>query len=70
MVQHILNHAAKKRTLWRNFKLSLYLKLNKKINPAAKKRTFWRHFKPQLQLQIIPKRPDQYDHFQGSTHTT
>ena len=38
-------------------------------NSAAKKRIFWRNFKPQLQLEIIPKRPDQYDQFQSSTYT-
>ena len=26
---------------------------------------FWRNFKPQLQLQIIPKKADQYHHFQA-----
>ena len=39
------------------------------LNPAAKKRIFWRNFQLQLQLQIIPKRPDQYDHFQSSIYT-
>ena len=39
------------------------------LNPAAEKRTFWRIFKPQLQLQIIAKRPDKHDLFQGSTST-
>ena len=34
-----------------------------------KKQTFWRNFKPQLQLRIIPKRPEQHDHFQGSANT-
>ena len=38
------------------------------LKPAAKKWIFGRNFKPQLQLQIIPKRPDQYDHLQGSTY--
>ena len=76
----ILNHEAKKRTYWRNFKPQLQLQIipNRPINmitfktqhilnPAAKKRTFWQNFKPQLQLQIVPKRTVQYDHFQGST---
>ena len=58
--QHILNIAGKKRTLWR---YNIYL------NSEAKKWTFWQNFKPQLQLQIIPKRPGQYDHLQSSTYT-
>ena len=31
------------------------------LNPAAKKRKFRGNFKPKLKLQIIPKRPEQYD---------
>ena len=38
--------------------------------PAAKKTNILVVFKPQVQLQTIPKKPDQYDHFQGLTYYT
>ena len=40
-----------------------------KLNPAAKKTEMLVKFRPQSQLQIISKRPDQYDNFLGSNNT-
>ena len=59
--QHIVKTAA------RNNMVTFKAKHIVTLQP--KKRIFWRNFNPQLQLQIIPKRPEQYDHLQGSTYS-